>query len=209
MVTKTKLRSHMLQREYAGERLSAPLLEWLNLKRRTSAHRRIERLLVNLALVRRFFGEREQADTDKSLPARRPYLSGLSWSVTDFPDVMVSRQFAHSRAEARKELSRHRAWPDLGTVTNPTGHWKGSRLEFHWNCGNDPASEAVLQIVLLGREGTLWRVRRCLKCGLWFYAKFHHQKFCRTACQQEHYKKSPEWREVRRKYMQRYRRENY
>lgn len=205
----TKIRSHMLQREYAGEQLSKPLLEWLNRRRRGADHVRIERLLANLAIVIRFYGDGTLTAADNHLATTYPGLVGLTWSLRDLPAAVVSREFDRARREVRKELSRHRMFPDLGFVTNPKSPSKGNKLMFQWNCGNKEESEAVLQIVLLGGEGLLSRVRRCLKCQRWFYARFKHKLFCGTPCQQSYYRESPEWREGRRKYMRRYRRNNF
>jgi hypothetical protein len=204
----TTIRRHVLQREYAGELLSKPLLEWLNRKRRKADRRRIERLLENLAAVRRFYGEGTLTAAGNDLTATHPAFVGASWPIRGLPADVVSPDFARGLREAREELSRHHMWPDLDYITGTAASSKGSKLNFRWNCGNKPASEAVLQIVLLGQEGLLWRVRQCSRCHRWFFARFKHQNFCRTTCQQEHYKHSPEWREGRRKYMQRYRRKN-
>lgn len=64
----------------------------------------------------------------------------------------------------------------------------------------------VLQLMLdLARAGYLGRLRRCAYCEKWLYAKFRHQDYCSTKCQQEHYRKSEEWRSKRRIYMRDYR----
>jgi len=81
-------------------------------------------------------------------------------------------------------------------------------MAFAWKCAHSAVTRAVLQIMLLGREGLLSRVRRCLKCRRWFFARFRHQNFCGTPCQQKFYRDNPEWREGRRKYMQKYRQLN-
>ena len=60
--------------------------------------------------------------------------------------------------------------------------------------------DAILRIMDLAREGILSRVRRC-SCGDWFFAKFSHQKFCCTRCQQDYYRSSEEYRAKRRLYM--------
>lgn len=65
---------------------------------------------------------------------------------------------------------------------------------------------AALRLILdFAKAGYLNRLRRCLQCKKWLYAKFRHQDFCCTNCQQKHYAKSPEWRAKRRNYMRSYR----
>jgi hypothetical protein len=198
------LRSHVLHREYTGERQANTLLEWLNSRKRTVDHPKIERLLSNLAVLRNCFGADGPA---KSLEARDGKLRGLSWHVRGTA-AMMGKQFNRALSAARRELSRHRMWPDVYGITDRGNPRAGAKLDFIWNTSNRPSSDAVLQIALLGGEGLLSRVRRCDACGRWFYARFRHQDFCKTRCQQTHYKRSPDWREHRRKYMQSYRRRN-
>jgi hypothetical protein len=65
---------------------------------------------------------------------------------------------------------------------------------------------AALQLILdFARAGNLDRLRRCLRCNKWLYAKFRHQNFCSASCQQKHYAHSKEWRVKRRDYMRNYR----
>jgi hypothetical protein len=64
---------------------------------------------------------------------------------------------------------------------------------------------ALRMILDFARAGCLNRLRRCLRCLSWLYAKYRHQNFCSTKCQQKHYAISPEWKAKRRDYMRRYR----
>ena len=64
---------------------------------------------------------------------------------------------------------------------------------------------ALRMILDFASAGYLNRLRRCLHCRNWLYAKFRHQDFCKTECQQKHYAKSPEWKAKRRDYMRGYR----
>jgi hypothetical protein len=68
-----------------------------------------------------------------------------------------------------------------------------------------PDAMAFRAIVLTAERGFLHRVRQCTQCRNWFYARFKHQEYCRTECQQKHYKASDEWKEHRREYMRGYR----
>lgn len=64
----------------------------------------------------------------------------------------------------------------------------------------------ALQALLdLSRAGYVSRLRRCSRCGKWFYAKVGHQAFCSTTCQQMLYAHSEEWKAKRRVYMRKYR----
>jgi hypothetical protein len=198
IITMAKSRLRVL-RKYPGEQLSEPLLDWLNRRKRTADHRRIERLLRNLFILRQGHGE---GDWSNSWGARHPRLRGLTWPVVP---SMMGKELRRVLRAARKELARHRMWPDVESVSDPVSRSAGSKVDFIWNTSRKPAADAVLQIVLLGREGLLWRVRQCPGCQRWFFARFSHQNYCGMRCQQGHYKRSPEWREHRRKYMQKYR----
>jgi hypothetical protein len=74
--------------------------------------------------------------------------------------------------------------------------------------------KAALAIFLLEKQRRLNRMRKCLHCGAWFYARFSQQQFCRdpqTKCQWKHYH-TPEWRkkhrEQNRKHQSEYRKRN-
>lgn len=72
----------------------------------------------------------------------------------------------------------------------------------------DPSeAQAVVCLLNLAELGLVDRIRQCGWCTTWFYARFKHQRFCKTECQQSAYAKTPDWREHRRNYMRKYRRE--
>jgi hypothetical protein len=68
---------------------------------------------------------------------------------------------------------------------------------------------ALVKLLHLADKGLIGRMRKCAKkdCPKWFYAKFEHQRFHETQCQQETFKTSPEWRKQRAEYMKRLRQE--
>jgi hypothetical protein len=74
--------------------------------------------------------------------------------------------------------------------------------------------KSALAALVLESTGRINRIKQCLRCRAWFYAKFKHQKFCPDAnrkCQWNHYH-SPEWRrqnrERNRRHQQEYRKRN-
>ncbi len=182
-------------RKYAGESEARELLYWLNARRRTADHTSIERLLRNLALLRHSFGE----GTDNT--------DGLSWDVAGMAAVS-SADIRSAFASARRELRRHRFWPELANIVNPSTRTKGSQLEFWWSPvgrSGASASEAVLTIQLLGTRGLLYRIQQCKKCSRWFFARTLKQTSCSEKCRKQVYKSSPQFKEHRRKYMRQYR----
>jgi hypothetical protein len=60
--------------------------------------------------------------------------------------------------------------------------------------------QAAVAVLVLSQTGRVDRIRRCLHCRLWFYARFEHQRFCSDSakqCQWRHYH-SAEWRKKHR-----------
>lgn len=192
---------HVL-RTYAGENDAKPLIEWLNRKPKISERGRIEKLLANLAKVRQKYGEGGQEHRLEG----DPQLRGLFWPISTFPKSWYGKDHNVALREAQAELARHKVWPTLEAVSNPRSRTSGSILSFGWKHSRDKAAEAVLHIVMLGKDGNLWRVRQCRHCEKWFYARFSHQGFHSNRCQMAEYKASPSWREKRQKYMRNYRR---
>lgn len=56
---------------------------------------------------------------------------------------------------------------------------------------------AKFAMFLLYQQGRIARIRQCLHCRSWFYARFEHKRFCSKRCQFAHYH-TPEWRKKNR-----------
>ena len=121
----------------------------------------------------------------------------------------------HNREDSiNRQLSRYRFLPHV----SPHGSARRWRVTWEINSSRaakdnktDPNQRTLpegiaLQLILdFARAGYLNRLRRCSHCQKWLYAKFRHQAFCSTKCQQTYYTNSDEWRRKRREYMQGYR----
>jgi len=68
---------------------------------------------------------------------------------------------------------------------------------------------AIIRLLHLAERGLLGRVRKCAAkdCGKWFYAKFEHQRFDTKQCQQETFRRDPDWKQKRATYMRQLRHE--
>lgn len=194
MVTNDKLQRHVL-RKSLGSFEGSLLVDWLNQRKRTSDHARIERLLENLAVLFTFKAEGSPEGIAALLQEFRGFF-GLPRKT-----VVAMRQAAK---EVQKELARYRMRPVLRSLERGTKATEQS-LEFDWDPGNAPAGVAVLWIMSLGGLGLVQRVRRCKHCKRWFYGTISTQTFCSTKCQQADYKSSPAWHQHRKEYMRRYR----
>jgi hypothetical protein len=68
---------------------------------------------------------------------------------------------------------------------------------------------ALVKVLHLADKGLLMRVRKCAwqECGRWYFARFQHQEFCSGRCQQRAARSTQEWKDKRKAYMKRLRRE--
>jgi hypothetical protein len=112
-----------------------------------------------------------------------------------------------------RELSKYRFLPRIWSIGVPRPWnvmWNvvpntSKKLKFRDGVFELNDGMALRMILDFAHAGYLNRLRRCLHCRYWLYAKFRHQDFCSTKCQQKHYAISPEWKAKRRDYMRRYR----
>jgi hypothetical protein len=125
------------------------------------------------------------------------------------------REIDEKQEMLNRELARYRFQPFVSCG------WGGRRWIVNWHISpRDPVRrkpvqpggalpEAVaLEVILdLARAGEVHRLRHCLQCGSWLYAKFEHQHYCSINCQQKHYASSELWKAKRRVYMREYRRQ--
>ena len=65
------------------------------------------------------------------------------------------------------------------------------------------AGLALIKALHLADRGLIGRVRKCeaKDCGIWFYAKFEHQRFDNERCQQETFRRDPDWKKRRAEHM--------
>lgn len=113
-----------------------------------------------------------------------------------------------------RELARYRflpyAWPLQG------GQWvvvwqiqprAPQKRKVHRGIMQLDDASSLQMILDLARARYLNRLRKCSHCHKWLYAKYRHQRFCSTGCQQKYYRDSEEQRKYRREYMRKYRSE--
>jgi hypothetical protein len=90
--------------------------------------------------------------------------------------------------------------------------FNGPELNRIWEFHEDPNLQNLeysiyflLDYYLPAEE--LDRFRRCDECGRWFFAVTAHQRYCSEKCRSRHISHSAEFKEKRRRYMKRYRRD--
>lgn len=207
------LLSHMpptrvLPREYGAEREAYSLIQWLN-----GSHSNSKTQKSYLRAVKIFdLLLRLDPIADAWRPAYRN------------PDLMESdkkyfKLFAEAYAIAdrlNELLLRYRLTPSISPRLGEGGvyvRWNATKSSagavvpiegFAANEPPEPAMDepgAIQKMLALSRNSYLDRVRTCVACEQWFYAKFSHAKFCSRACQQRHFRTSEEFKEHKKRYM--------
>jgi hypothetical protein len=140
----------------------------------------------------------------------------VEWEKTDPNKYKLHWEIEKRRALLERELSRYRFTPRAEVAMGGGG--KGPSVWAAWWKGNDSrreeglrfvAPEALELILKLTQTGDLTRLRQCNQCQKWLFARFRHQTFCSTQCQQRNYTQSDTWKAHRRAYMRRYYQKNF
>jgi hypothetical protein len=174
------------------------LIKFLN-ETRTSRGKRIVAILEKML---------ELEEMTKPIKPEEPMMAAVEWQRTDPPKYKLHWEIEKRRAMLQRELSKYRFTPRAEVAMGGGGKgpsiwaawWKGdsSKPERHLKMD---ASEALETILRLTQIGDLTRLRRCAQCQKWLFARFTHQTFCSTKCQQKNYTQQPKWKKHRRDYM--------
>jgi hypothetical protein len=204
--------SHMLRRNkkrrhYPGENQAYLLVRWLNHvydEPRTRVTTLIEtgKELIGL----RFLDEFPTATIN-------PYGKGVTGSPAAFANSRrvarlvrtINRTLAKFKMSARYGRTLGSLWR-MSWVPVSNRHRLCIRVYAGGNSDEIPFGEgnAVSSVLHLAEQGRLGQLRKCA-CGNWFYARFRHQKFCATPCQQKDFRRTDEFRASRRAYMRTHR----
>jgi hypothetical protein len=158
-----------------------------------------------------------EAMTRPIKPEEPMFGAAVEWERTAPKKYELHMEIEKRRDLLEKELSRYRFTPRAEVVMGGGG--KGPSVWAAWWKGDAPskpelhprmtASEALVLILKVIQVGDLTRLRRCIQCQKWLFARSRHQTFCSTKCQQKSYTQSDTWKEHRRAYMRRYYRKNF
>jgi hypothetical protein len=141
-------------------------------------------------------------------PIQGIVLPALSLKRTDPKKFRLLMEIDRKRAFLERALAEYRFIPCAEVVVGGNGGasewsawWRADhreKREEHLRLMNSGVLELILKLTQIGY---LTRLRRCTQCQKWLYAKYRHQNFCSTKCQQKNYTQSPEWKAYRRRYM--------
>jgi len=194
--------SHMLgskHRIYSGEPWAPGLIAWIEKHRDRPTGMRIQALLREMGQIVECMQKPEFGYSQSGVP--------VSVRMAKSPELSALREKLGRSVNRR--LRRYRLWPELlllGSTESPDRwvprwHAEGERSR---TPNSETEADAVLRVLLLAQNGNIHRVRECVDCGGWFYARFSHARFCSNKCQQRNYRQSPEWRKHRNEYMRDY-----
>jgi hypothetical protein len=186
--------------------LISDLIEFLN-KTATRPGKKIVMILERML---------EIEEMTRPIMPEEPMIVAVEWEKTDPNKYKLHWEIEKRRALLERELSRYRFTPRAEVAMGGGG--KGPSVWAAWWKGNDSrreeglrfvAPEALELILKLTQTGDLTRLRQCNQCQKWLFARFRHQTFCSTQCQQRNYTQSDTWKAHRRAYMRRYYQKNF
>ena len=117
-------------------------------------------------------------------------------------NVPLLRDYAMA-LKPSEDTRRFGKWEMRWTYSEATAisYYDAGQLYLHDLETGMNASKAIRCLVRLAEQGFMDRMRTCLNCKKWLYARYRHQRFCSAKCQESHYKNSDSWRAYRRVWM--------
>jgi hypothetical protein len=192
----------MKERYYPGRIEADEILPWLNRPSKTPGQRRINELL---SAIHAFHSVSFPSDSGlRGVESNGKFRMARMLLVKQKKDI---KRASHAFKRIYRAMSGYVLTP-LFTHATEFG-WQVQWFppaRRHFSKQRETEVFVLLNILELAKQGQIERLRRCDECTKWHFAKFKHQRFCSTECQQKHYKKSPEWKAHRLAYMRRYRR---
>lgn len=181
------------------------LIRFLN-QAKTSRGKRVIRILEMMLEIEQMTG-----------PISPTELIGTAQSQKISPKKhKLHGEIERRRVLLQKELSRYRFTPHAEVFVGGGGSgpsiwavlWKAedSGYEERLRLTAPDALEVILKLTQLG---DLRRLRRCSQCHAWLFARFRHQAFCSTKCQQKNYTQGDAFKVRRRAYMRGYYEKNF
>jgi hypothetical protein len=139
----------------------------------------------------------------KKQPAVRKHIAKLIENMNANSDALIKNGAADPTLTDRIDRGFARYPLRIETVqVQDTGRYKSfpePRWFFRWSCREgEYVANLLFVIIRLAERGLLRRVRPCLRCTRLFFARFNHQRFCKTKCQVLHYQTGEYWKQHRR-----------
>ena len=197
-------RSHV-SRTKRGESRAYFLIEWLNGTKGSLANKRV----VDLIETFRELAEAQSAEFPRARLVPQSKLRATAAQLANVRKFMVVRRKLKSQLkrywfQPEQEWTSRGSWIVSWRHSNKAG---GIYITVSQQGDDVPVNEgdAVLNLFRLGEQGYFDRIQECQLCGKWLFARFKHQAYCSTKCQQQAYKSSEAWKQHRRDWMRGYR----
>ena len=153
----------------------------------------------------------------RPIKPEEPMIAAVEWERTAPKRYQIHWEIEKRRGMLQRELSKYQFAPHAEVAMGGGGQspsqwavwWKrdsDSQWKEHLRMAPGEALELILKLTEIG---DLTRLRRCAECQKWLFARFRHQTFCSTKCQQRNYTQSDGWKVHRRAYMRRYYQRNF
>jgi hypothetical protein len=125
------------------------------------------------------------------------------------PDAMLRAEAGKAMADLNALLLRYKWHPYIFGFAGSESHFRIQHAIVGEHSDPELAVEHLAIQWIIENIDTVHRVRRChrLQCRKWFFAVVEHQKYCRNNCRQGDASKEEEFKDKRRTYMRKYRRE--
>ena len=196
MPYKSKLQ---LRRKYGAESEASVLVDWLNADVK---HPSLQRALT----VREFLLRLESHAQQWHLFSAKEKASFKAAALWLDVDTLFGR--------LNESLNRYQMRPTLDPRLGDGGHitWRAPRktrgLVVLCGAREVDEPEVIQRLLNLSRTPYLSYLRQCDHCKRWFYAIRSDQRFCKGKnCKQKHHQTGAKFREGRRKYMRKWRKD--
>jgi hypothetical protein len=200
--------TRVLPREYGAEREAHSLVQWLN---GSHNHSKTQRSYLRAVKI---FGLLLRLDPIAN--AWRPAYQNPDLMESDKKYFKLFAE-AHAIADRLNELLlRYRLTPSISPRLGEGGvyvRWNamktsaGAVVPIQGFAATEPPEPpmdepgAIQKMLALSRNGYLDRVRTCVACEQWFYARFSHAKYCSRGCQQRYFRSSEDFKDHKKRYM--------
>lgn len=151
---------------------------------------------------------RQQLKEQVSKAREGEFVEPFEWPRLVFPgkDLQtLSNRGRQLLLEIKGQLAFYKWSPSILTV-----HFEPFREHPEWNARSEAEYQEQIAVYSILSElcrGRIDRFRICRQCTRWFYAVAQHQVSCSEACRKKHASTSEDFKEKRRDYMRKYRKQ--
>jgi hypothetical protein len=117
---------------------------------------------------------------------------------------LSSEEIARRRAEREKKLEQFNALLRPHTWELQLVGWSDKGTPVFCDLPSSGTGAEMFILIQLARAQLLDRLRKCAKCGTWFFARRPRAKFCSTSCRKAEFRSTEEFQKQNEKYQKKY-----